>query len=481
MQSQRELVPQRYPLFISLAFRVIAILITIIANLCLDRHCVFADPAHSPSRPNVVVIMADDLGYGDLGCYGATEVSTPNCDRLAREGRKFTDAHTPSAVCSPTRFGLLTGTYPWRENRVPRHLHADEPLVIRDGEATVASLLKQAGYATACVGKWHLGAQRQNPIDWQQPLRPGPNDVGFDSFFGVINSHNQAPYVWVENDTILDRRPGEVFAIEKQTVQTSGKKYRNSYEGEARLAPRAVKFLEHNQHKPFFLYYPTSAVHLPHTPGKAWQGKSKLGQYGDYIQEFDWEVGQVLDTLDRLKLADNTIVVVTADNGGIAKFGNPRHKVNGPLRAGKTTAYEGGHRVAYLVRWPGRVPAGTTCDETICHVDLMATLCAALQIELPSQAGPDSHNVLPAWLGQPHSEPLREATVCVSQMAADFSIRQGPWKLILLGGAKPGKELYNLEQDPAESKDLSAAEPQRVAELEKLLATCKKNGWSRPR
>src|SRR6188508_478014 len=159
-------------------------------------------PALAAGKPNVVLIMADDLGYGDLGCYGATKVSTPHCDRLAREGRRFTDAHTPSAVCSPTRFGLLTGGYPWRENRVPRHLLASEPLVIRDGEPTIASLLKGAGYATACVGKWHLGAQRKDPIDWNAPLTPGPNAVGFDYCFGVINSHNQAPFVLVENEKI---------------------------------------------------------------------------------------------------------------------------------------------------------------------------------------------------------------------------------------------------------------------------------------
>jgi arylsulfatase A len=188
-----------------------------------------------PERPNIVVIMADDLGYGDLSCYGARLISTPHCDRLAREGRRFTDAHSPSAVCSPTRFGLLTGGYPWRDERVPRHLHAAEPLVIRDGETTLASMLKQQGYATACIGKWHLGAQRRNPIDWDRPLSPGPNNVGFDEFFGVINSHNQAPFVWVENDRILDRLPDEHIAIEGQQTQTAGRRTRDEHDGERLL------------------------------------------------------------------------------------------------------------------------------------------------------------------------------------------------------------------------------------------------------
>lgn len=448
--------------------------------LALTAFLLAASLATAADRPNVVIIMADDLGYGDLGCYGAKVVKTPHCDRLAREGRRFTDAHTPSGVCSPTRFGLLTGGYPWRENRVPRHLHAAEPLVIRDGEPTLANLLKGAGYATACIGKWHLGAQRTNPIDWQKPLTPGPNDVGFDYYYGVINSHNQAPFVWVENERILDRPPGDRIEIEGQTKQTSGRVSRVESEGEAKLAEKAVGFIEQNKDRPFFLYYPTSAVHNPHTPGAAWKGKTDLGPYGDYIQEFDWEVGQVLETLDRLKLAERTLVIVTSDNGGVASQGKQIHQVNGPLRGQKAQAYEGGHRVAFLLRWPGKASAGTTCDETVSHVDVMATLCAALEIPLPEKAGPDSWNVLPAWLGESHASPLREATVSVSQNAADFAIRQGPWKLILKGGDAPGLELYNLATDLAESNDLSQSEPARVEQMAALLERYKKAGRSRP-
>lgn len=445
----------------------------------------FAAAAPAGARPNVVFIMADDLGYGDLACYGATKIATPHCDRLAREGRRFTDAHTPSGVCSPTRFGLLAGCYPWRENRVPRHLLASEPLVIRDGEPTVASLLQAAGYVTGCVGKWHLGAQRQNPIDWNAPLVPGPNSVGFDYFFGVINSHNQAPYVLVENRSILGLQPGDRIAVEGNQNQTSGPRTRDENALEAQQAAKAVAFIEQNKDRPFFLYYPTAAVHSPITPGAPHKGSSRSGTYGDYVQEFDWAVGQVLDTLDRLRLAERTIVVVTSDNGGIVKMGQPfDHKVVGALRGEKGTAWEGGHRVAFIVRWPGKAPPGTECQETICHVDFMATICAALGIELPAHAGPDSCNVLPAWLGTSTDRPLREATVCVSQQAQVFSIRQGPWKLLTEG--KPGSdqsaeaELYHLTDDLEETHNLAAQHPEKVKELTALLGKYRNQGYSRP-
>jgi arylsulfatase A len=444
--------------------------------------------AGSAARPNVVLIMADDLGYGDLSCYGATKISTPHCDRLAREGRRFTDAHAPSASCSPTRFGLLTGGYPWRENRVPGALTATAAYVLRDGEPTLASLLKSAGYATACIGKWHLGAQRQRPIDWNAPLAPGPNAAGFDYFFGVINSHNLAPFVLVENEQILGLKPGDRIVVEGERRQTGGPRLRDEHALETLQAAKAVAFIEQNRDRPFFLYYPAAAVHDPYTPAEARRGKSQAGVYGDYVQEFDWAAGEVLAALDRLKLTGNTIVVITSDNGAQqgrgARFG---HQCNGGLRGYKGTAWEGGHRVPFVVRWPGKVPAGTVTDETVCHVDLMATLCAALGIALPAHAGPDTWNVLPAWLGERTEKPVREATVCVGRGAAIFSIRQGPWKLLVNARENSrardtlaSPELFHLTDDPAEERNLAAAQPEKLKELAALLARYRAQGHSRP-
>jgi arylsulfatase A len=464
--------------------------------LVLTANGIQAADAKAAPRPNIVFIMADDMGYGDLGCYGATMIKTPHCDRLAREGRRFTDAHTPAASCSPTRFGLLTGGYPWREGRVPGALSGNESYKLRDGEPTVANLLKGAGYATGCVGKWHLGTQLKRPVDWNAPLTPGPNTAGFDYYFGVINSHNQAPFVLVENDRILNLKPGQKIIVEGERDQTEGPRLRDENALETTQAAKAVEFIEKNHDRPFFLYYAAAAVHDPYTPAPKWKGTSPVGVYGDYVQEFDGAVGEVLSALDRLKLAENTIVVVTSDNGGQQGRGSDAgHKVNGNLRGAKGTAWEGGHRVAYLLRWPGKVPAGTVCDETICHVDFMATVGALLGVDLPANAGPDSFNVLPAWLGESSEKPLREATVCVGTNSLILSIRQGPWKLIVSADGKyqeprpntkdikrtlPGPQLFNLAVDPSEQNNLAATEPTRLKELTALLSRYREQGHSRP-
>lgn len=469
----------------------------LLLTLCILAAAASAGPAAAnASRPNVVFIMADDMGYGDLGSYGATKISTPHCDRLAREGRRFTDAHTPAASCSPTRFGLLTGSYPWREGRVPGALNANENYKLRDGEPTVASLLKSAGYVTGCVGKWHLGTQRKKPVDWNAALTPGPNTAGFDYYFGVINSHNQAPFVLVENDHIVGLKPGEKIAVKGERDQTEGPRLRDEHALETTQAAKAVAFIEEHRERPFFLYYPAAAVHDPHTPAKVRQGKSPAGVYGDYVQEFDWAVGEVLAALDRLKLADQTIVIVTSDNGGQQGRGaSAGHKVNGDLRGWKGTAWEGGHRVPFLLRWPGKVGAGTTSDETICHVDFMATISAALEIALPKNAGPDSWNVLPAWLGEPAGQPLREATVCVGSNSWVYSIRQGPWKLLATGdgqyreprpgtkdlkGTLPAPQLFDLASDPSEARNLARTDTGKLKELTALLAKYRAQGHSRP-
>lgn len=481
---------------LSYRLRLCCIYIAVCARLATAPLYGFA--AEATPRPNIVFIMADDLGYGDLGCYGATKIETPNCNRLAREGGRFTDAHSPAASCSPTRFGLLTGGYPWRSGRVPGALNAAEDYKLRAGEATVASLLKSTGYATACIGKWHLGVQAKKPVDWNLPMTPGPNAAGFDYYFGVINSHNQGPFLLVENEKFLGLKPGERVTLKGDRDQTEGQRLRDENALEAMQTAKAVEFIEQHRHEPFFLYYAAAAVHDPYTPGKKWQGTSEAGVYGDYVQEFDGAVGEVLAALDRLKLTERTIVVVTSDNGAQPGRGSAAgHKCNGDLRGNKGTAWEGGHRVPFIVRWPGKVPAGTQCDETICHVDFMATICSALDIALPADAGPDSWNVLPAWLGEATERPLREATVCVGTNSLVFSIRQGPWKLLVTADGKylgedapaTGKdakrtlaepELFNLADDPFEQYNLASSRPEKFKELSALLAKYRTQGFSRP-
>jgi len=439
-------------------------------------------------KPNIVFILADDLGYGCLGCYGATKIRTPNCDRLAKQGRLFTNAHDPASVCSPTRFGVITGGYPWRGGRVPKHMIAKDPLVIRDGEYTIPGLLKQNGYATAAFGKWHLGVQRQDPVDWNKPLRPGPNAIGFDEYYGAVTSHNLPPFLWVEDDHIVGKKPTDNLVIKGDEQLTMLDMRRDDTAIGTTLVKKAIDFLERKKNQPFFLYYPTCAVHYPFTPATFMRGKSQAGIYGDFVQEFDWQVGQIMETLDRLGLADNTLLIVTSDNGAkigwTSKYG---FMPNGSLRGEKGTIYEGGHRIPFIARWPGKIPADTVSDEVISLVDLMATACAVCDIDMPASAGPDTFNILPALLGDKHEKPVRDAIVCASQYAAFLSIQQGPWKLIvprkldkasdMLGPRQ--MELYNLEDDPSEQKNLYDAQPDVASRLKALLDRFEQQGYSR--
>ncbi len=451
--------------------------------------------------PNVVIILADDLGYGDLACYGSSIVKSPSCDRLAREGLRFTDAHAPSAVCSPTRYSVLTGNYPWRDNRVPRHLVYNEASVFGAGEATIASMLRDHGYATACFGKWHLGAQDRTPIDWNAPLRPGPLDVGFDSYFGVINSHNQPPQVWVEGDRVVGQGQDDQLFIDANKQVTGVRQERDNTTIGKSLAQRAVTFIEENHDRPFFLYLPTCAVHFPYTPSPDFSG-SELGSYGNFLDQFDWQVGQILECLDRLGLADNTLVAVTSDNGGIApsdpetgdrvdvprklnEHKNYKHSVNGRLRGRKACIYEGGHRVPFLLRWPaGIAEPGREVGETVSLVDLLGTIATATGISAPPNLGRDSHALQPLFRKSTRDQFTRECTVSVSRFNAHFAIQQGPWKLILLrdpvgvceqapwregrlGPSTP--ELFNLATDLGEYHNVYDQHPEVVQRLTALL------------
>lgn len=462
-----------------------------------------------PTRlPNVVFVMADDMGIGDLGCYNPeSKVPTPHMDRLASEGLRMLDAHSPSAVCSPTRYGLLTGRYAWRTSLKRSVLWGRSPLLIDPDRMTVASLLAEHGYHTACIGKWHLGLGNPPETDYTRELSPGPLDLGFDRFFGIAASLDQEPYVYIEGTRPVE--PLNATIDESEPIRYGGKGFWRAgaispdfehAEVLPRMTREAVQYIEDRVEKapdqPFFLYLPLTAPHTPWLPGKRFREKSGAGPYGDFVSQVDWSVGRVIETLDRLGIADDTLLVVTSDNG--AHWTPPEieyfeHRANGPWRGQKGDIWEGGHRVPFLVRWPGHVSAGSVDDEMICHVDLLATMAALLEVELPDDAGEDSFDVLPALLGEERTAPLRE-TLVLHSYDGMFAIREGPWKLILgLGSGgfsdpayvpvQPGKppgQLYHLATDPGETKNLFEQEPEVVERLSLLIERYAREGRSRP-
>jgi arylsulfatase A-like enzyme len=473
-----------------------------------------AEPA--VAKPNIIFILADDIGYGDFGCYGAAKVKTPNIDRFAAQGLRFTDAHSPSAVCTPTRYAFMTGEYAWRKKGTGI-LPGIAALIIEPGRVTVPSLLKQAGYTTGVIGKWHLGLGAVSPTDYNGEIKPGPLEVGFDSAFIIPATGDRTPCVYVEDRRVAGLDPSDPIQLDYSVQRGEPRSFVNGIPrigsqtgGKAALwkddeiadtlAGKADAFLERNQGKPFFLFLATHDIHVPRVPHARFQGTSQAGVRGDTIHSFDWTIGRVLDTLDRLKLADNTLVIVTSDNGGtldsngpdIEHGGTPEtnngHPHNGPLRAGKGSVYEGGTRVPYIARWPGHIPSGVS-GELICHVDMLATCAALTGQALPADAAPDSFNVLPALLGEKLGQPCRDHLVEHGNVLA---IRQGPWKLIpgdAMGsqGKKERKkaprgvaELYNLIDDIGETTNIAALHPERVQEMTGLLQRVRENGKSRP-
>lgn len=446
-----------------------------------------ASPAVSVERPpNIVLIFTDDLGYGDVGCYGATKVKTPNIDRLAAEGRRFTDAHSASAVCTPSRYALLTGEYPFRRDLWGPVMNASA-LVVDPAQATMASVLRQQGYATVCFGKWHLGFGSKPSPDWNADLKPGPLELGFDHFFGipVVNSH--PPFVWVEDHRVVGLDPADplVYGGEPPTQSfpekmmrppMSGAKaahalYRDEEVG-ATLTERALAWLRAHRDEPFFLYFATPHIHHPFTPAKRFQGTSGCGRYGDFIHELDWMVGEVTRTLDELKLRENTLVILTSDNGGMLNVGGQEawragHRMNGDLLGFKFDAWEGGHRVPFIARWPGRIPAGSVSEQLISNVDLLATFAALAGAEVEPGQARDSVNILPALTGQP-DKPLRTELVISPNSPKHLALREGRWMYIgakgnggwsapnpgdhLLGGAGALKFTGQVNSDVAEGR-----------------------------
>ncbi|MDB6025217.1 MAG: arylsulfatase [Verrucomicrobiales bacterium] len=464
----------------------------------------------SASKPNVVFILADDIGYGDFGCYGATKVKTPNLDHLASQGIRFTDAHSAAATCTPTRYALMTGQYAFRNPLGSHILPGDAPLSIKPGTYTLPACFKKCGYKTAAIGKWHLGLGRESAMqDWNGEVKPGPLEIGFDHCFLLPATGDRVPCVYLQDHNVLNLDPrdpikvdyehaiaghaNEVMGIGRIGSMSGGKSALWKDDEIAKtITGRALKFIEENKGTPFFLYFATHDIHVPRVPAKQFRGSSGAGIRGDAIQEFDWSVGEILKTLERLKIAENTLIIVTSDNGGILDWGdtaerdgneksNNGHAFNGPLRGTKGSPYEGGTRVPFIARWPGKIKAGSSSDELICLIDMLSTTSTILGTPLPDDAGPDSFNFLPALLGNKTKAPIRQTLIEDSRRK---SLRQGQWKYIMANGKnakqKEEEELYNLADDLGEKHNLSKTNPEKANELAALLQKAMQQSRTRP-
>jgi arylsulfatase A-like enzyme len=447
-------------------------------------------------RPNIVVVLADDQGYGDLTCYNPKSViTTPQTDRMARSGMVFTDAHSGSAVCSPSRYGLLTGQYAWRTWLKYHVLRPYDPPLIDARRLTLPAMLRKVGYRTACIGKWHLGwnwPKKDDAWDFTQPIADGPVTRGFDSYFGT-DVPNFPPYCFISNNRTVG--PLTTWKTIEDLSGLPGPMVPGWKMDEIlpTLARKAVEYIQQQarSRQPFFLYLPLTSPHEPIAPSKQFVGKSGISPLADFMLETDAVMGQVLDELDRSKASSNTLVIYAADNGhaaytGLEDLAAKGHKASGPLRGYKGSIYEGGHRVPLIVQWPGHVRPGTSSSQLVCLADLMATISEALGEHLPPDAAEDSISFLPALEGR-GGRPVRTAIVNHSN-AGQFAIREGPWKLVLpqVPPDLPAKfnpevraeELYNLEADLGETIDLRTRHPEIAAHLRALLERYKTSGRS---
>lgn len=472
------------------------------------------------SRPNIILILTDDLGFGDLGCYNPeSKIPTPNLDRLAEQGIRFTDAHAPSSVCTPTRYAVLTGRYCWRTRLKKGVLSGFAEPLIEKGRLTIGEMLQEKGYTTAAIGKWHLGqtwhVTGDNPqpkaesgeIDWDKPMIDGPLQHGFDYHYGIP----KPAWGFVENDRVVEK-PTEAFDLSDIGPYLIGPNNITGmrppgYEHEQmlpRFTEKAVSFIEEQAaaRNPFFIYWTPLTPHKPVVPNKEFVGKSEAGLYGDFVVELDHRVGQIMDALDRTGAADNTLLIFTADNGPentcYDRIQEHDHYSMGDWRGVKRDTWEGGHREPFIARWPARIPSGSVSDEIICLVDLMATAAAIVEYDLPDAAGEDSVDILPALVGEAVDSPLREATVhhaCSGHLA----IRQGDWVYIdndtgdsnntepdwfreQLGAEKNTSfgVLYNLKEDPTERFNVIEKHPQVAEALKGLLERYRSEGRSVP-
>jgi arylsulfatase A len=471
--------------------------------------------------PNIVYILADDMGQGDVSAYNKDgKIPTPHIDRMAREGMLFTDTHTSSGVCTPTRYGILTGRYSWRTSTLKQGvLGGHSPHLIEPTRKTVASLLKKQGYATACIGKWHLGmdwkltdeSKRNSRTSYQYvnpaaPVKNGPNSVGFDYYFGISASLNMSPHAYIEND----RMQGTIETLETlEEVDARGftqpskpgyaaKEYVQQ-EVLSTFAEKTCNWIRENKNGPFFVYLPLPSPHSPIVPSARFMTQSGLNLHGDFCMETDWVVGEILNTLDELGIADDTLVVFTADNGtspkaGFAAMAAKGHHSSWIYRGMKGTNWEGGHRVPFIVRWPSVVNPGVVSDELTCTTDFMATCAEIIGIQLADNAGEDSVSFLPAIKGTniPGED---DRLVLHHSDGGIFSIRRGKWKVMFddFGGSNRGDprsgdpiinaaslQLFDMETDAVENINVAEEHPEVIEMLKEELANIIKNGRSTP-
>lgn len=491
-----------------------------------------ATGAQNIQKPNIVIIYTDDQGYGDVSALNPdAKFRTPNMDKLANEGIIFTDGHSSDAVCTPSRYSLLTGRYSWRTSLKKGVLEADGPCLIEKDRMTIASFLRDNGYKTAMVGKWHLQMEFEGSLgkdrDWSKPFSDGPIEKGFDYFFGIPASMNYGILTYLENDRVLD--PPVLWTKKKSdpnprtySDSINPQPYRMTppYEKEGgtgwvevapsfndelvleTLANKAVEYIgesaqEAKNGKPFFLYLPLNSPHLPHCTHPDFQGHSNCGNYGDFMEETDHRVGQVLDALKANGIDDNTLVIFSSDNGAETNYVYQRdvygHYSSLNFKGGKRDIYEGGHRVPFLMRWPALIQAGSETNVPVCQTDYLATIAEIIGVKLPDNAGEDSYSLLPILQGKDYDKAVRGPVIHHS-VTGHFAIRDGKWKLNMLRGSggsleprfiepKEGEavfELYNMDVDPSETTNLYFAQPEVVKRLTKKITRIIKDGRTTP-
>jgi arylsulfatase A-like enzyme len=480
--------------------------------------------------PNVVVIMADDLGYGDLSCYGATAIQTPHIDRMAGEGLRFTSGYCSASTCTPTRYSFLTGIYAFRRPGTGI-APPNAPAIIQPGTETIASMLQRGGYATAVVGKWHLGLGGKDGPDWNGELKPGPLEIGFDRCFLLPTTNDRVPQVYVQDHRVLNLDPSDPLWVgdkKPSPDHPTGITHRDSlkmnwshghnatiHNGISRIGfytgghsarfrdedladkwvEKSKEFINEHRDRPFFLFFASHDIHVPRIPHERFQGKSSLGYRGDVILEFDWCVGEIMKTLDELNLSEKTLVVLCSDNGPVLDDGyedgaipkNGQHRASGPFSGGKYSVYEGGTRTPWITRWKGRIAPGIS-DEVVCTIDLASSLAAITGQSVPEDAFLDSLDVSGALLGQTDAKGRDHLVQQDNGTSGSFGLRVGDWKLLrhdkktarnlvvetqLAGTPVPTFQLFHLGEDPAEKRNLISAEQdiaeQMKARLQKII------------